>query len=236
MSSRILIVEDEDHIARGLKINLEAEGYATDHVGDGTSAIDRILEDPPDLVLLDVMLPGASGFEVAERVRGSGSHVPILFLTARDREDDKLQGLEAGGDDYLTKPFSLRELLGRVRAILRRQGWYETPPKQGATYSFGGNTIDFSAYRAETPRGSVVLTQKECMLLKLLVEREGEVVDREAILDTIWGYDRFPTSRTVDNLILNLRRYFEENPKHPRHLLTQYGAGYRFIRTPESTP
>ncbi|MFH0881757.1 MAG: response regulator transcription factor, partial [bacterium] len=227
MNARILIVEDEDHIARGLKINLAAEGYQVEHVVDGLVAIDHVLNESPDLVLLDVMLPGASGFEVAERVRSSGSHVPILFLTARDREDDKIQGLEAGGDDYLTKPFSLRELLGRVHAILRRQGWYNAPPKQGATVSFGGSTVNFSAYRAQTPHGPVELTQKECMLLKLLVEMEGEVVTRETILDTVWGYDRFPTSRTIDNLILNLRRHFEENPKQPRHILTQYGAGYR---------
>lgn len=232
MSARVLIVEDEEHIARGLKINLEAEGYEVDHVADGLLAIDSILDNPPDLVLLDVMLPGASGFEVAQKVRGSGSHVPILFLTARDREDDKIQGLEAGGDDYLTKPFSLRELLSRVHAILRRQGWYDTPPKVGTTFSFGGNQVDFAAYRAESIHGPVELTQKECMLLKLLVEKEGEVVTRETILDTVWGYDRYPTSRTVDNLILNLRRYFENNPKTPQHLLTQYGAGYRFVRNP----
>jgi two-component system alkaline phosphatase synthesis response regulator PhoP len=234
MATRILIVEDEEHIARPLRINLEAEGYKADIVTDGTRAIEAIRSGGHDLILLDIMLPGASGFEVAETVRGEGIHTPILFVTARDREDDRLRGLEIGGDDYITKPFSVRELIGRIQAMLRRQQWYSGTENQANLSSdevaFGGNRVNFRAYRAETKSGKVELTEKECMLLKALVDREGEVVRREEILDTVWGYDRYPSSRTIDNIVLNLRKYFEEDPKAPKHILTQYGAGYRFVR------
>lgn len=234
MKPSILIVEDEDHIARGLKINLEAEGWDAKIVQDGRVAVETIRELDPDLVLLDVMLPGLDGFQVCDRVRASGNRVPILFLTARDQVDDRVRGLELGGDDYITKPFSLRELIVRIRAMLRRQEWYDAEPEQGQVVEFGGNRVDFAAYRAQTPQGEVPLTQKECMLLKLLVEHEGEVIDRDTILDKVWGYDRYPTTRTIDNLIMNLRRHFEQNPRKPRHILTQYGAGYRFSREGES--
>jgi DNA-binding response OmpR family regulator len=229
MLEHVLIVEDEEHIAKGLKLNLEAEGFATRIIADGQRAIEEILRDPPMLVLLDIMLPGASGFDVCDTVRGKGSRVPILFLTARTSEDDRIRGLELGGDDYLTKPFSIRELLIRIRAILRREEWYKQSPAPGE-FSFGPNRVDFSAYRAWTREGEIVLTQKECMLLKLLVENEGKVVDRDTILDKVWGYDRYPSTRTIDNLVLHLRRYFEEDPKSPRHIHTIYGAGYKFTR------
>lgn len=232
MSEHVLIVEDEDSIAKGLKLNLEAEGFAAHIVGDGKLAIEEILRDPPGLVLLDVMLPSASGFEVCDAVRGKGSRVPILFLTARTEEDDRIRGLELGGDDYMTKPFSIRELLIRIRAILRREEWYRQAPARGNEYSFENNRVDFSAYKAWTREGEVTLTQKECMLLKLLVENEGKVVDRDTILDKIWGYDRYPSTRTIDNLILHLRKDFEDDPKHPRHLHSVYGAGYKFTHEP----
>lgn len=200
-------------------------------MGDGLEAIGAVEREKPDLVLLDIMLPGASGFEVCDKVRASGNRVPILFLTARGREDDRIRGLELGGDDYVTKPFSIRELMLRIKAMLRRQQWYEEPPTVDNELSFGGNFVDFAGYKAVTHRGDeVTLTQKECMVLKLLVEREGEVVDRDTILDKVWGYDRYPSSRTIDNLILHLRRLFEEDPKQPKHIQTQYGAGYRFVR------
>lgn len=235
MATRILIVEDEEHIAKPLKLNLVAEGFEAEIVSDGHAAIEAIRGGGYDLVLLDIMLPGASGFDVASTVRGEGIHVPILFLTARDREDDRVRGLQVGGDDYITKPFSVRELIGRIQAVLRRQEWYRGEPQKtaGPLLEFGGNRIDFAAFRAETASGTVELTEKECMLLKSLVDREGEVVRREEILDTVWGYDRYPSSRTIDNLILNLRKYFEIDPKAPRHILTQYGAGYRFVRSPD---
>ncbi|MFZ5433409.1 MAG: response regulator transcription factor [Calditrichota bacterium] len=234
MANRILIVEDEEHIARGLRINLEAEGYVTETVADGKRALEIILTNEPDLVILDVMLPGLSGFDVCDQVRQAGRRVPILFLTVRDTEDERIRGLELGGDDYMTKPFSIRELLQRIRVILRREDWYRKEPQGGAMYTFGENRVDFTAYKAWTPQGVITLTQKECMLLKLLVEHESEVVSRDQILNQVWGYDRYPTSRTVDNLILRLRRYFERDPHEPKHIHTLYGAGYRFTSQPES--
>jgi two-component system, OmpR family, alkaline phosphatase synthesis response regulator PhoP len=232
MTERVLIVEDEENIAKALKLNLEAEGFEAAIISDGLHAVEEILRQPPSLVLLDIMLPGASGFEVVERVRREGSRVPILFLTARDDEDDRVHGLELGGDDYMTKPFSLRELLQRVRAMLRRQEWYRHALPQGAFFQFGDNRIDFEACQAWTRDGEITLTQKECMLLKLLVENEGKIVSRDTILDKIWGYDRFPSTRTIDNLVLRLRKYFERDPKDPKHIQTFYGAGYRFTALP----
>ncbi|MBU0510042.1 response regulator transcription factor [bacterium] len=232
MPERILLVEDEAHIAQGLKLNLESEGFAVCIADDGRKAIERILRDEPDLVVLDVELPGLSGFEVCDRVRHDGSRVPILFLTVRDSEDDRIRGLELGGDDYMTKPFSVRELIQRIRAMLRRGSWYQETPRHGNVLEFGGNRVDFRAYKARTSDSEVILTQKECMLLKLLAEGEGRVIGRDEILDRVWGYDRYPSSRTIDNLILRLRKHFEADPKNPKHIHTLYGAGYRFTSAP----
>lgn len=232
MSERILIVEDEEHIAKGIELNLKAEGFQTQIIADGLQAVDSILQNEPALVVLDVMLPGASGFDVCDRVRAAGSRVPILFLTVRDAEDDRVHGLELGGDDYMIKPFSVRELVQRIRTLLRREQWYRRHPPTGAIYEFCTFRVDFTAYKAWTPDGVVSLTQKECMLLKLLVENEGIVVTRDQILDQIWGYDRYPTSRSVDNLITRLRKIFEDDPKQPQHIQTIYGAGYRFSARP----
>lgn len=234
MPERILIVEDEAHIASGLKINLEAEGFETTHVADGLSAIRAIRSGEHDLVLLDVMLPGVSGFDVCASVRAEGNHVPIMFLTARDSDDARVRGLELGGDDYITKPFSIRELIQRVRAIFRRSEWYRKAPEQGNILKFGNSRVDLAAYTAETPRGPVTLTQKECMILKLLAEREGNVVTRDDILEKVWGYDRYPSTRTIDNLIVRLRKFFEADPRNPRHLHTVYAAGYKFTSSPTS--
>lgn len=232
MAERILIVEDEEHIAQGLKLNLEAEGFETSHVVDGVSAITAIQTGEHDLVLLDVMLPGASGFDVCDRVRSSGNHIPILFLTARDSDDARVKGLELGGDDYITKPFSVRELIQRIRAIFRRSEWYRQAPADGNILQFGESRVDLAAYSAVTPAGRVSLTQKECMILKLLAEREGQVVTRDDILEKVWGYDRYPSTRTIDNLIVRLRKFFEEDPRRPRHLHTVYAAGYKFTSSP----
>ncbi len=234
MPERILIVEDEIHIASGLKLNLEAEGFETSHVADGLSAITEIQTGKHDLVLLDVMLPGASGFEVCQRVRSEGNHIPILFLTARDSDDARVRGLELGGDDYLTKPFSIRELIVRIRAMFRRNEWYRKAPDQGSMLSFGGSKVDLGAYTADTPNGAVTLTQKECMVLKLLAEREGQVVTRDEIIEKVWGYDRYPSTRTIDNLVVRLRKFFEADPRHPRHLHSVYAAGYKFTQSPVS--
>ncbi len=232
MPERILIVEDEAHIASGLKLNLDAEGFETSHVADGLSAHKAIRDGGHDLVLLDVMLPGMSGFDVCERVRAEGNHVPILFLTARDSDDARVRGLELGGDDYITKPFSIRELIVRIRAILRRGEWYRKTPENGNLLIVGISQIDLAAYRATTPGGSVSLTQKECMILKFLSEREGNVVTRDEILERVWGYDRYPSTRTIDNLIVRLRKILESDPRQPRHLHTVYAAGYKFTATP----
>jgi DNA-binding response OmpR family regulator len=234
MPERIIVVEDEEHIAKGLKLNLEAEGFAVEVVSDGIAAVRAILDHEPAAVVLDIMLPGASGFEVCERVRDAGSRVPILFLTARSEEDDRIRGLELGGDDYMTKPFSIRELISRIRTMLRREQWYRQTPAAGDQIEFGPHRVDFTAYKATTPDGVIALTQKECMLFKLLVENSGQVVTRETILDQVWGYDRYPSSRTIDNLITRLRKYFEIDPKQPQYFQTVYGAGYRFSPHPDA--
>jgi two-component system, OmpR family, alkaline phosphatase synthesis response regulator PhoP len=228
MSHRILIVEDEEAIALGLQLNLERDGHSTELAVDGEAALTMIADWKPDLVLLDVMLPKLSGFDVCDQVRKDGNRVPILFVTAKDLLDDRVKGLELGGDDYITKPFMMDELRVRIKAMLRRQRWYESVPEEGTVIEFGGNKVDLSAYRATTPDGQVMLTQKETMVLKLLIESDGKVIDRGTILNKVWGEEMYPSARTVDNIILNLRRHFEDDPKTPKHIFTHYGAGYSF--------
>lgn len=234
MSARILVVEDELHLAEGIRANLEAEGYAVEVVGDGEAALGRWREGGIDLIVLDVMLPLRDGFSVCEEIRRGGGKVPVLFLTAKNTEDDRVRGLEAGGDDYLGKPFNLRELLLRVQGMVRRQAWYGVLPPTGDTLRIGGKTVDFRSYLVEDETGErELLAQKEIMILKVLAERAGEVVSREEILDRVWGYDVFPSTRTVDNFIVRLRRRFESDPAEPRHFHTVRGVGYRF--TPGDT-
>jgi two-component system, OmpR family, alkaline phosphatase synthesis response regulator PhoP len=230
----VLIVEDEVNIAEAISLNMEAAGYQCKIVENGDTALREILEGKNDIVLLDVMLPGLDGFEVCKRAREQGARVPILFLTAKDLEDDRIQGFEAGGDDYLTKPFSMRELMARVEGMLRRETWYREMPKVGKVFSFGGHEVDFESYETTLSSGEKVsLTQKECMLLKLLVDNAGKVIERAEILDHVWGYEKFPSTRTVDNLILHLRKIFEDDPGNPIYLLSVYGVGYRFARESE---
>ena len=232
---RILVVEDEAPLAEGIRENLEAEGYEATIAADGPSGLDRIRAGGLDLVLLDVMLPGLDGFAVCEMAREEGHDVPILFLTARGAADDRIRGLEAGGDDYLAKPFHLRELLLRVAAILRRRTWYGQAAAAGSVVSFAGNEIDFRTYRGRAWDGQEhALTQKEAMILKALSEREGEVVSREDMLEKVWGYEVFPSTRTIDNFIVRLRRRFERDPESPRHFHTVRGVGYRFTRAAEA--
>jgi DNA-binding response OmpR family regulator len=230
MKKRILVVEDEAHIADGIKVNLELEGYEAAIAGDGHAALAQ--QARFDLILLDVMLPGMDGFSVCRDIRAGGNRVPILFLTARDADADRIAGLEAGGDDYLTKPFNLRELLLRVRGMLRRQEWYDSGHLAGDVLRFGDSEVNFKTYQGVGPAGPVELTQKEVMLLKLLAEHEGEVVTRDRILDQVWGYDVYPTTRTVDNFILRLRKHFEPEPALPVHFHTYRGAGYKFTQEP----
>jgi DNA-binding response OmpR family regulator len=231
MKKRVLIVEDETHLADGIRVNLELEGYEAAIAPDGPTALQ--MYDGYDVIVLDVMLPGLDGFTVCDRIRKANCRVPILFLTARNADEDRIAGLEAGGDDYLTKPFNLKELLLRIRAMLRREAWYQSGQLADREMTFGDSRVDFKSYNGQGPRGPVKLTQKEIMLLKLLAENEGEVVSRHRILETVWGYDVYPTTRTVDNFILRLRKYFEPHPRRPVHIHTHRGAGYKFTRQPE---
>ena len=224
---RLLVVEDEPHLAEVISDNLEVEGYRVEVVHDGQAACDRILSDTPDLVLLDVMLPGLGGLEVCQRIRAAGNKVPVLFLTAKGEDDDRVAGLEAGGDDYLAKPFDLRELLLRVRAILRRTRWFDTSAREAETLALGESVVDFRAFLVHQGDQERELSAKETMILRCLAERPGEVVTREDILDRVWGYDAFPTTRTIDNFIVRLRRLLEPDPQNPRYIHTIRGKGYR---------
>lgn len=223
----ILLVEDELSLAEGIKLNLEMEGLACTWIPRGDEALKRILAEAYDLVLLDVMLPGMDGFSVCERVRAAKNFTPILFLTAKNTEDDRVHGFETGGDDYLGKPFQVRELLTRVRAILRREAWYKNRTL-GSRQSFGAHWVDFDNFCGEGPAGPFQLGVKECMILKLLMEKAGQVVSRQEILDKVWGEDSYPTTRTVDNFIVRLRRSMEEDAHHPRWIHTIRSVGYQF--------
>jgi two-component system alkaline phosphatase synthesis response regulator PhoP len=228
---RILVADDEELLAAGIAENLEAEGYAVEVVGDGAAALRALRAAEYDLLVLDVMMPEVDGFEVCATLRRERNEVPVLFLTARGALDDRLRGLEAGGDDYLAKPFALKELLLRVAAILRRRRWYAAPA--GAVLRFAGHEVDLAAYTARTRDGAEHrLTHKEAMILKCLWERAGAVVSREDILDLVWGYEAYPSTRTIDNFIVRLRKRFEDEPDRPRHIHTVRGAGYRFTLEP----
>jgi two-component system alkaline phosphatase synthesis response regulator PhoP len=231
LTQSILVVEDEPHLAAGISENLQAEGFQTTVVSDGRSALDRARRGAYDLVVLDVMLPGLDGFGVCQQLRAEGNRVPILFLTAKGAASDRIRGLELGGDDYLPKPFHLKELLLRIRAILRRRGASAAalPPAQ-ALLTFGeGCEVNFASFEAKGPGGAATLTQKEAALLRLLFEEEGRVVSRAEILDRVWGRDVFPTTRTIDNFIVRFRRIFEVDAEEPRHFVTVRSVGYRFV-------
>jgi len=231
-SARILLVEDEINLARGIRENLEAEGYAVAVVADGQTALDQILREEFQLVILDVMLPRMDGYTVCETARRAGRDTPILFLTAKGSGPDRIRGLEAGGDDYLPKPFQLRELLLRVAAILRRRIRYDAMTALDPVVRFGDNEFDFRSFRGRSWDGAdQILTQKEAMILKVLAEREGQVVWRDDILDKVWGEDVLPSSRTIDNFVMRLRKRFEPDPERPRHFHTIRGIGYRFTAT-----
>jgi two-component system, OmpR family, alkaline phosphatase synthesis response regulator PhoP len=230
--SRVLVVEDDPHLAAGVMENLRAEGYEVAAAGDGQAALEWLRRESCALIVLDVMLPGLDGFAVCRTLRDAGNSTPVLFLTARGDPADRVRGLEAGGDDYLAKPFHLKEFLLRVRAILKRWDWYRGASATAATavLAFGGNEVDFRAFRARTWNGEAQeLTEKEAMILKVLAEHAGEIVSREDLLERVWGYDVFPSTRTVDNFILRLRKRFERDPANPRHFLTVWGVGYRFL-------
>ncbi|HEX8722526.1 MAG TPA: response regulator transcription factor [Pyrinomonadaceae bacterium] len=256
MSAAVLVVEDEKHLADGLRFNLEAEGYRVETVADGESALGLLLggQHPYDAVVLDVMLPGADGFAVAAELRRAGSFVPVLMLTARGRPEDVLRGFESGADDYLPKPFELTVLIARIGALLRRRDWLhldreaakaeppapaaeprrEAPPAQaaGETFAFGGKTIDFAALELRTAGRTLRLTLMEAELLRHLVGRAGQVVSRKSLLEEVWGLREDTDTRAIDNFIVRLRKYIEDEPSRPRHLLTVRGVGYRFVASP----
>jgi two-component system, OmpR family, alkaline phosphatase synthesis response regulator PhoP len=231
----ILVVEDDTHLAFGITENIRAEGFTVHAVADGRAALSWLATQTCSLVILDVMLPFVDGLTVCRSMRERGDTTPVLFLTARGDPQDRVEGLEAGGDDYLAKPFHLKELLLRVRAIIRRRDWYRDAAGSGAVLSFGGNEVDFRAFRARSWNGEEQeLSEKEAMILKVLAEHNGEIVSREDLLEKVWGYDVFPSTRTVDNFILKLRKRFERDPAAPRHFITVWGVGYRFLIAEET--
>ena len=224
---KILLVEDELSLAEGIKLNLELEGLPATWITRGDEALGLILAGSYELVILDVMLPGMDGFSVCERVRAAKNFTPILFLTAKNTEDDRVRGFETGGDDYLGKPFQVKELILRVRAILRRQAWYRNRSAGGRQF-FGDYWVDFENYCGEGPRGAFLLGVKECMILKLLLEQPGQVVSRADILDKVWGSEAYPTTRTVDNFIVRIRKAMEKDAHTPRWVHTVRSVGYLF--------
>jgi two-component system alkaline phosphatase synthesis response regulator PhoP len=228
--SKILIVEDEPDMILGLKDNFEFEGYEVVTASDGAAGLERARTEKPDLIVLDIMLPKLSGLEVCKTLRGEGFSAPIIMLTARGQEIDKVVGLELGADDYVTKPFSLRELLARVRAVLRRPG----PRQKPAEYAFGDVRVRVRGRQVFQGGRELRLTRKEFDLLAYLLHRRGEVATREELLDEVWGYERYPTTRTVDTHILRLRRKFEADPERPAWILTVHGQGYKFAASCDS--
>jgi DNA-binding response OmpR family regulator len=256
--NRILLVEDEQHLANGLRFNLEAEGYAVEIAGDGESALELLLQPTPnfDVVVLDVMLPGKDGFEVASELRAAGQFVPILMLTARGHPEDVLRGFETGADDYLPKPFELRILLARLGGLLRRHRWFhQTLPNAGTipqaeandreangktelppqVFHFAGKTIDFGALELRVGTRTVQLTLMEADLLRFLIQHEGRAVSRRSLLEEVWGLHEDTDTRAIDNFIVRLRRYLEDEPSQPKHLLTVRGIGYRFVAEDKET-
>jgi DNA-binding response OmpR family regulator len=229
----ILVVEDEEHLAEGLRFNLEAEGYAVTIAPDGLRAAEILSarERNVDLVILDLMLPGLSGFEVLRRARASGDFVPVLILTAKDEIEDRVRGLEEGADDYLVKPFRLDELLARTRGLLRRRRWDgASDGTLPAPVAIGAATLHFDRFELETPAGVVSLTTREMGLLRALVDRDGEAVTRGELLETVWGLRPDTRTRVVDSFVVRLRRYLEPDPARPRHLLSVRGRGYKLVK------
>jgi DNA-binding response OmpR family regulator len=223
---KILIVEDEPAMQRGLKDNLGFEGHDTQVIGDGESALKAILENSYDLVILDVMLPKLSGLDVLKKIREKGVATPVIMLTAKGEEIDRVLGLELGADDYVTKPFSLRELLARVKAVLRRSEGTVGPPDRMV---LGEITVDFTAYKAQRSGEEIAMTPKEFDLLKFLWQHRNSTVSRDQLLTNVWGYDDSMSTRTVDNFIVRLRQKLEEDPAHPRIIMTIHGAGYKLV-------
>jgi DNA-binding response OmpR family regulator len=227
--SKILIVEDEPDMRTGLKDNLEFEGYEVNFAEDGEAGLKNILEGDYDLVLLDVMLPKMSGFDVCKTVRKKGNNVPIILLTAKGEEIDKVLGLELGADDYITKPFGLRELLARIKAVLRRGEEKAQERAKNSFINIGRISVNFNSYNAIEDGLAVQMSHKEFEILNYLWTNKNSTVSRDDLLNNVWGYDESPTTRTVDNFILKLRQKIEKDPDHPRIILTVHGIGYKMV-------
>ncbi|SPE45533.1 Alkaline phosphatase synthesis transcriptional regulatory protein PhoP [Candidatus Sulfotelmatobacter sp. SbA7] len=224
--AKILIVEDEPNMVAGLRDNFEFEGYQVLTAPDGVSGLERALSESPDLVILDVMMPRMSGLDVCKQLKAKKPSMPIIMLTARGQEVDKVVGLELGADDYVTKPFSIRELLARVKAVLRRAG---TIPKQGEKFAFGEVEVNLRNCQVSRKGKALEFSSKEFELLKYFLNHPGETLSRDRLLEDVWGYDRFPTTRTVDAHIVRLRQKVEPKPDDPRFILTVHGTGYKFV-------
>lgn len=228
----VLLVEDEAHIARGLKFNLEMEGYRVVHVATGEEALDLVPWSDCLLVILDLMLPGIGGIDVCRRIRQVEARLPILMLTAMDKEENRVAGLQQGADDYLTKPFSLAEFLLRVKRAIKRAAWYRPEPFPADGYAFGDNQVFLEQQRAVSGGEEISLTDLEAKMLRIFFQREGEVLSRAELLESVWGVAPDTETRTLDNFIVRLRKYFEKKPSRPEHFLTVRGRGYRFVREP----
>lgn len=224
----ILLVEDEENLHEALKLNLELDGFDVTSAYDGVSALNAVQAEYFDLIILDVMLPEMDGINVTETIRLGNNEVPILILSAKNSSADRVLGLKKGADDYLTKPFNLEELLLRVHKLIEKNKKLQDKSSIGDTYSFGGNSIDFKAQEATGKNGKISLSKKETMLLKLLIENKNEVVPREKILQAVWGYNVYPTTRTIDNFILSFRKYFEEDSRNPKYFHSVRGVGYKY--------
>jgi DNA-binding response OmpR family regulator len=229
----VLLVEDETHIAQGLIYNLEREGYLVTHAETGASAMEAFSSRRLDLVILDLMLPDSHGIDLCRQMRKTAPQLPILMLTALGEEQDRVKGLKEGADDYLSKPFSLDELLLRVHGMLRRSAWYQPVYNREADYLFGSNRIDLKNLKAVTASGDLRLTELEGRMLETFFANEGETLTRTELLKSIWGMAEDTETRTLDNFIVRLRKYFEDDPANPEHFLTVRGRGYRFVKRPE---
>jgi len=229
----ILLVEDEKHIAQGIIFNLELEGFLITHTETGAAAMDAFGRQSFDLVVLDLMLPDSHGFDLCREMRKTHPQLPILMLTALGEEQDRVSGLKEGADDYLTKPFSLDEFLLRIRGMLRRSAWYQPSQIKTEDYQFGSNLIDLNNLAAETTKGKIRITELEGRMLAIFFSNEGETLTRATLLKSVWGMAEDTETRTLDNFIVRIRKYFEEDPANPKHFLTVRGRGYRFVRKPE---
>jgi two-component system alkaline phosphatase synthesis response regulator PhoP len=225
----ILLVEDEENLHETLKLNLELEGYEVTSAFNGIAALKAVQDEYFDLIIMDIMIPEIDGFSVTQNIRLTNDEVPILILSARNNSEDRVKGLKKGADDYLTKPFNLEELLLRVQKLISKNKRIQDKNTIGETYTFGGHTINFKAQEAQTKSGArIELSKKETMLLKLLIENKNDVVPREKILQSVWGYNVYPTTRTIDNFILSFRKYFEEDSRNPKYFHSVRGVGYKY--------